>query len=448
MIDITRKALALIGLLGLALAASAEADDHGDGDDRVVIYQYAVYLVPGSSGDPLDTARRLVGDRFDAYTIITDFAERPTSPVVAMTLVTDVADRYPPPDMQYLGYFGRGLSREQALSMQQSERVLVMDFAYPLGFQSSAFPAALYLTDEIARRHDGLIWDQVTREAFTAEAWREGRIDTWNAAAPPVRDHTVVHAYRNGEFVRAITLGMEKFGFPDIVVNSASWSTNTPMGNLIDLAAQTLVEKGDFDNGFSIAVDVESLANARIRDIIRASMVGDAEGRATLEFRPAEAEEGDPDNFLLELSFDAAPGSSIEQKQEALLGRVLGLQDTVALARHNQRILEASERAREKLPALRADFNRGLEPGESIMVKAPFETADGGTEWMWVEVEEWNDNVIEGMLQNEPLNIPGLRGGSHVIVDQRELFDYIRYHADGRIEGNETGQIIHGVQSH
>ena len=113
---------------------------------------------------------------------------------------------------------------------------------------------------------------------------------------------------------------------------------------------------------------------------------------------------------------------------------------------HDQAILAASKQAKEKLPQLRRDFNAGLEPGEYIYVKAPFETPDDGTEWMWVEVMRWNDGEILGLLKNEPVYIPDLRGGSEVRVDEADVFDYIRYFADGSEEGNETGKLIQQSQ--
>lgn len=81
-----------------------------------------------------------------------------------------------------------------------------------------------------------------------------------------------------------------------------------------------------------------------------------------------------------------------------------------------------------------------------ILVKAPFATRDGGNEWMWVEVAKWSGDTIEGLLKNEPVDVPGLRGGQMVKVSQAKVFDYVRHHPDGREEGNETTKIIMRMQ--
>ena len=61
---------------------------------------------------------------------------------------------------------------------------------------------------------------------------------------------------------------------------------------------------------------------------------------------------------------------------------------------------------------------------------------------MWVEVMSWRGNEIKGLLKNEPYNIPDLKGGSEVVVNEDEVFDYIRTYPDGRSEGNETAELI------
>ena len=119
----------------------------------------------------------------------------------------------------------------------------------------------------------------------------------------------------------------------------------------------------------------------------------------------------------------------------------------MSIFQHDDEIAEASRRAKTKLPSLRTEFNKGLVPGEFILVKAPFATPDGQKEWMWVEVNRWRGSKITGLLQNEPFNIPDLHPGQTVKVSDEDVFDYMRVHADHRIEGNETGALIE-KQSH
>jgi hypothetical protein len=51
-----------------------------------------------------------------------------------------------------------------------------------------------------------------------------------------------VHIYQDGEFLREITLGMEKAGLPDVVVERASWSTKNQIAGLINVFCQLIAE--------------------------------------------------------------------------------------------------------------------------------------------------------------------------------------------------------------
>jgi uncharacterized protein YegJ (DUF2314 family) len=88
---------------------------------------------------------------------------------------------------------------------------------------------------------------------------------------------------------------------------------------------------------------------------------------------------------------------------------------------------------------LRAAFNSGLAPGESLLVKAPFATPDGAGEWMWVEVVAWKGDAIRGSLRNDPAHNSDLQAGQEVEVSEKEVFDYLRRFPDGKEEGNSTG---------
>ena len=61
---------------------------------------------------------------------------------------------------------------------------------------------------------------------------------------------------------------------------------------------------------------------------------------------------------------------------------------------------------------------------------------------MWVEVLQWPGDVIHGLLRNDPHDVPGLKAGMRVTIQQNNVFDYLRRYADGRSEGNETARLI------
>ena len=136
-------------------------------------------------------------------------------------------------------------------------------------------------------------------------------------------------------------------------------------------------------------------------------------------------------------------GNDSHAKLDAMLSALVGASDETRRVDHSEELLAASRKAREQLPKLRALFNAGLKPGESILVKAPFRMDDDkGDEWMWVEVTHWDGGSIRGLLMNDPAHVRSLHVGQAVDVDEAKVFDYIHKLPDGRREGNMTGAVI------
>lgn len=254
--------------------------------------------------------------------------------------------------------------------------------------------------------------------------------------------NAVIHAYESDKGVRAISLGMGKFGLPDTVIDGFSWSFNKEFGDLINIVSQSLIQ-----DGFKPEQKVLGISREKLQDrakTIEIYSVLDEQNKNGIELILGEGqwEEGDPYNNLIEILFSNIDGKTASENQEQFVRTLFKFETDFSYVTHSDEVLAASKEARKKLNSLRRDFNDGLEPGEYIMVKAPFNTPDGGREWMWVEVMSWSSNKIHGLLKNEPHNIPDLRGGAEVDVIQDEVFDYLRVDSDGNSEGNETGKLL------
>lgn len=169
--------------------------------------------------------------------------------------------------------------------------------------------------------------------------------------------------------------------------------------------------------------------------------------QARLGLTISKPEQGDDDNRQIEITFDRYDGTDLHARQDALFSALFGAApDKVKSVRHDNEILAASASEREKLPALRALFQKGLTPGEYIDLKAPFVGTGNRTEWMWVEVVKWDGDAIHGMLKNDPYFNPQLHAGQMVDVSGKDIFDYIHAFPDGHQEGNVTGPMIEKME--
>lgn len=319
----------------------------------------------------------------------------------------------------------------------------LLEFAHPVRDRMSALRNSQLLVERVARDTGGLIWDEESREAFTPDSWHRKRVLGWAGDVPDVAHHTVIHMYADDDDgYRLVTLGMGKFGEPDIVVEHAVASDARVLGNVINALSQALVEGARTDAQGQLTLRLQQSRHPAVNELQGANLLSNAGRAARLLLVQAQLEEGDAENRLVRIAFDRYDGPDEHARQAALAGALYGSEDGVTRVRHDARLLAARDAARAHLPQLRDTFNSGLAPGEYIDVKAPFATDGGGREWMWVEVRAWKGDRIEGTLQNTPDDVKRLRVGQDVVVSQAELFDYIFQRADGRVEGNTTGAII------
>jgi uncharacterized protein YegJ (DUF2314 family) len=448
-----RLLLTLAGILLLANACSSPEKPKqidapaGSPMAPIMHFQLAVYSLPTPSKDPLAVLREALPKEHPNLKLVDkELPKTPGEMLVSARTLTNVKEEYPPPDLKSLKYFGHGLDPKQAQALQESGQVFVLDFAHPKARVWEALRNAYVLAERIARETGGLLWDNETREVFSIDEWHKERLAYWTEEVPDVADQITIHAYQNDTYVRSISLGMAKFGLPDIVVAESTWSASRNVGHLINIFAQSMAEGAVFKDPGQFDLDLRAIKNAKVRDTHIESLGTNATALAPLTLKWGTWEEGDPHNRLIELTADRCIGNDIHAKQERMLSTFFGSSDSIERIDHNDELLAVSNKAKAQLSALRQAFNAGLKPGEFIMVKAPFKTPDGGQEWMWVEVTGWKGNRIKGALSNDPFDIPDLHSGQAVEVRQEDVFDYIRQQPDGSQEGNTTGVIIQKMQ--
>lgn len=453
MFDLRRRCLILLGLAwclfsvhGATQARPGSPVPSGSQVAEFIRYQFAIYFIAVPSKEPMAALRSQLEREPSSPALTTSIPAKPVAAQVQAKLVNSVQEDYAPPSLEMLQRFGRGLTREQAVALQAARQALILDFVHPRAMSLAAYRRSLQITEKLARETGGLLWDEETREVFNADEWHKRRLETWEGEIPDVLKHTVIHAYKGDKLVRAITLGMAKFGLPDLVVSDFSWSSNRPMGNLINLFAQAMVEGANVGAKGFYDLDLRSIRHVAVRQSQLTTLKSGSEAVARLVLVEGSPEDGDPQNRLVEIRFDRAAGPDHYARQEALLGALFGTEDSVAYVKHNEELLAVSKAAKARLPTLREAFRQGLQPGEYILVKAPFKTPDGGQEWMWVEVTAWEGDVISGLLKNEPAHIPSLHGGQMVKVSQQEVFDYLRRDGNGKQEGNETAKVLQRMQ--
>lgn len=296
------------------------------------------------------------------------------------------------------------------------------------------------LVGALATELGSVVYDTDTRDLWSASSWAKERVEEGFRGELPVVDHQIaIHSYRTDDGIRSVTLGMSKLALPDVVVEDGqTQSTSTEW--LVHAVCQWMAERGSLAVAGRIPLELRKLQATPLRDRLLKKPGRGAIGAAEVSVAVGRRDSGDAENPLMEITFEGAPGQRGE-RQMALLTRLFGAADQVSSApAGDAELSEASRRARAALPTFKRAFaNR--ETGERFMVKLPFR-GGGETEYMWLEVRAWKGAVVEGVLQDEPFRIKGLRRGARLKVDEGEIYDWLWNRADGSTEGGETSRIL------
>ncbi|NPC80339.1 DUF2314 domain-containing protein, partial [Pyxidicoccus fallax] len=387
---------------------------------------------------PLEARLR---ERFPALRLASGESDPGPLPTVA---VTEVALKdYPLPEQGMLEVAARNLAPEEQARLAAAERVTVLHFATePPAVE--AVRQAQALTLELAKERDALLWDEQMVELFSVKDWYERRLEDWDGGEPLLPRHFNTQVYSDWDgTVRLITAGLTTFGLPELGVQQVPAPLADSLGSFLNLVAQLMLEGTAVreDGAFPVAIDALKLAEWR--EALKLQVRPDARQKTLIALLPVDPKDvgGLP---LVEVVFQARPGDTPSERPYAAVAEVFGARSEIVSANEEDAELQAASKAAREtlLTRIKPRFQEGLEAESRLLVKAPFDTSDGGIEWMWVHVTAWEGTSLHGTLDSQPGDVPGLKAGAQVTVREDSLFDYLLRRGDGSVEGNTTERII------
>lgn len=406
-------------------------------------FTFAVFLPPGASASVLPKVTALAGERFKPLRLVDEHGQGAAPPTVRITERT--THDYPLPEGELLELSAQRLSGREQGQLAASERVVLLEFTtVPPALEAVRQANALAL--EVARTTGGLVWDEEVGEFFSPDAWEKRRVEGWENGEPLLANHFNERLYTSEDTEEGAdfaTVGLGKFGLPDLAVREVPGPLQDEVGLLINLTAQLMVEGAPVGEDGAFVVDLRALKYAPLRQRLEPGVELDALQRTRLNLVLLSPGVPGRENRLVELVFPSSLGDTPSERPYAALTELFGTQDKLVPTEHDEELLAASRRAKEVLlQRVKPRYQEGLAPGTQLYVKAPFDTSAGGTEWMWLRVTRWEGTSLQGVLESEPREVPKLKAGAHVTVEEGSLFDYLLERPDGTSEGNETERII------
>jgi hypothetical protein len=240
---------------------------------------------PGDRNDPVAALRELCRTRYPEFgapaALEPGGGGEPRLPCVRAG-ITSIR----PPDQASLDAGSHGLTAGQRSAVRRAGEAFVLGIhGQPRGWPRIMRTAHRLVLD-LARQTRALIWDGHSRECFTPDAWHERRLRAWKGQTPPVE--SLIRIRR--EPARAVTLGMDRFGLANLVVDGFGPADGARVEALLLLAARALVASPRLSREGWIDVEVDGR-------------------RVSLAARIGVRRRDDPRTRLIEIMLAAAPAT-------------------------------------------------------------------------------------------------------------------------------------------
>ncbi len=411
-----------------------------DGPEKAMVFaQYGFYFTEGIPEGFLDLVKKAA--RTNELALIDGKGFK--GGAKAASLIYDILPlkEYPPIAKESLPYMGFKVTPELLDLAEKTDKTMILTSVLPRKGLFAKHRRVEHMLHSLAEESKALIWDHEVRLLFTANSWQGYRLAGWQDDLPDMRRQVHMHAYRDGQLIRIITLGMKKLALPDLVIENVPSGHTKTGGGLINSLGQALIE-GNRPRKGVLALDLSKMRHNNFREEMVASRLRGHQPSVPVHLKLTKPKDGDPENLLLSIDVKANSEQEVQVKQLALFEKVFGGEGEVVGVKTGDATLKAaSALARTRLMKLKDRFKKGPPLNERLIVKGPFRHGKK-TEWMWVELIGWQGNAITGVLLNTPRDLPNYKLGARVTVKVSEAFDYLWSKADGSTEGNETTKII------
>ncbi|HTL38012.1 MAG TPA: DUF2314 domain-containing protein, partial [Kofleriaceae bacterium] len=250
---------------------------------------------------------------------------------------------------------------------------------------------------------------------------------------PNARKLIMVHSVAGGgEQPFMDTSGLHRYGLPELYVPEVANGSVNQITQLMNAAAQVLLDGGDVDEKGQIAIDFKKLG----WDV---GIIEKGTGKAVWNTRWTK--EPDTGERMLEL---VPPTGTGIVELEKMIDECFGSRpDKVTMLKDDDpELLAAGKHARADLVRLRGHFAKGIPLGERLTVKAKFTGTDNAVEWMWVDVVAFKRDTLEGTLANDPEVLTSMSNGQKVKVRLADVADYFHETKSGESAGGYSIEIF------
>jgi uncharacterized protein YegJ (DUF2314 family) len=352
-------------------------------------------------------------------------------------------EQLPIPSLERLQYFGRGFDQARADRLMSSKHSISIMGIGPFDSSHVLLKKITICVDDIARKYDAFVHDVADSLTFTSQSFTKSRASEIIQGRLSSSQFGI-RAYRVENGIRSVSMGLEKFGQPNLTIENFSEHHMEYIDKLFGMVLQHVIESNNKVIPGSISLNVSDISNTTFKKRILSSILENGKGKAKLELKKAHPLEGDPLD-LLAISFKNPPGEALWNEQANLLRLVFGkdrdISSVPGSVMLDNEIIKAKAQVKDIL-----DKGLTLEKGGSRLLIAT--VLEETNEVIWVEVTEWQGLKGMGILLSNPNNVDGLSSGMKYEFNFDSIMDFKLYGSDGKIlEQGGVDELVRKIGS-
>lgn len=293
----------------------------------------------------------------------------------------------------------------------------------------------------LAEQLDGFVWDDAERRIERDHDFASHVVTAKLGEPAFVRRHILIQLYRQEDgTARANTLGMSRFGSPDISFRGANMASGPVLAEVLNTVASKIAH-GHGESRITITLDDVAKVVSKKPEELNPDPKNARP--VTLDISEAERVEADADNELAEI---VPYGGSTRENWEVVVASLFGVPPSVATQEGDSELGDVAKKARNDLPDAIKRFQKG--EGD-LYVKGPFPVPpearpDGGstTEHLWINAASCDDRRCSGILSNDPTYATNLAAGKTTSVEHAQSVDWLLQLRDGGLVGGESIKVL------
>jgi uncharacterized protein YegJ (DUF2314 family) len=342
----------------------------------------------------------------------------------------------PVPSLQALQYFGRGFDQAKADRIMESDYSVSFIGVGPFDKDHSLLKKITICVYSVAKKYNAFVYDVADSLTFTSDSFANIRVNEISQGFFSSSQFGV-RAYRVERGIRSVSMGLEKFGQPNLAIENFSEHHMGYMDKLFTLVLQHVIESRDKVVPGPISIDVNNISNPMLQKNMQSSIVPNGIGRARLVLKKAVPHDGDPSE-LLAITFENPPGDSLWDEQAKLLLSIFGRDRDISSVPDSASLDEAIASAKMRAKDILEEGHTLEKDGMRLLLAVALEETK---EVIWVEVSDWEGQKGIGILLSDPIHTKSLRSGMKYEFNYAFIMDFKLYGPDGLLEQGGVDEL-------